>query len=89
MQRYSILAGTRRLSRGTIDPGIAMEAIGMCEARRAAAIALYQFTSTFIKIHGTLLCTPAIAASFTNKPWEVSDLVTVWEEYERVGERAA
>lgn len=55
----------------------------------AAAIALYYFSYNFIKIHGTLRCTPAMAAGVTNKLWDVSDLVALWEEYERRGERAA
>jgi hypothetical protein len=55
----------------------------------AAAVALNYFAYNFIKIHGTLRCTPAMAAGVTNKLWEVSDLVVLWEEYERRGERAA
>ena len=47
------------------------------------------FAYNFIRIHGTLRCTPAMAAGVTNKLWEVSDLVALWEEYERRGERAA
>lgn len=54
-----------------------------------AAMALYYFAYNFIKIHGTLRCTPAMAAGVTNKLWEVSDLVALWEEYERREERAA
>jgi len=54
-----------------------------------AAMALYYFSYNFIKIHGKLRCTPAMAAGVTNKLWEVSDLVALWEEYERRGERAA
>lgn len=57
--------------------------------RSAAAVSLYYFSYNFIKIHRTLRCTPAMAAGVTTKLWEVSDLVALWEEYERRGERAA
>ncbi len=55
----------------------------------AAAVALNYFAYNFIKIHRTLRCTPAMAAGVTNKLWEVSDLLALWEEYERREERAA
>jgi len=37
----------------------------------AAAVALGYFAYNFIKIHGTLRCTPAIAAGVTNRLWEI------------------
>ena len=49
----------------------------------AAAVALNYFAYNFIKIHGTLRTTPAMAAGVTNKLWEVSDLVALWGEYEK------
>jgi hypothetical protein len=52
-------------------------------------VALNYFAYNFIKIHGTLRMSPAMAAGVTNKLWEVSDLVALWKEYERRGERAA
>lgn len=55
----------------------------------AAMVALNYFSYNFIRIHGTLRCTPAMAAGVTNKLWDVADLVALWEEYERRGERAA
>ncbi len=55
----------------------------------AAAVALYYFSYNFIKIHGTLRTSPAMAAGVTNRLWEVSDLVALWEAEERRGERAA
>lgn len=55
----------------------------------AAAVALYYFSCNFIKIHGTLRTSPAMAAGVTNRLWEVSDLVALWEAEERRGERAA
>jgi IS1 family transposase len=49
----------------------------------AAAVALNYFSYNFIKIHRTLRVSPAMAAGVTDRLWDVSDLVTLWEEYER------
>lgn len=49
----------------------------------AAAVALNYFAYNFIKIHRTLKVTPAMAAGVTTCLWEVEDLVTLWEAYER------
>jgi IS1 family transposase len=49
----------------------------------AAAVALNYFAYNFIKIHRTLRVSPAMAAGVTDRLWDVSDLVTLWEEYER------
>jgi IS1 family transposase len=49
----------------------------------AAAVALNYFAYNFIKIHRTLRMSPAMAAGVTDRLWEVSDLVSLWEEYER------
>ena len=49
----------------------------------AAAVALNYFAYNFIKIHRTLKVTPAMAAGVTTRLWEVEDLVTLWEAYER------
>jgi len=45
--------------------------------------------STADKIHRTLRMTPAMAAGVTDRLWDVSDLVVLWEQYERRAERAA
>jgi IS1 family transposase len=55
----------------------------------AAAVALNYFAYNFIKIHRTLRTSPAMAAGVTDRLWEVSDLVALWESYEREAERAA
>jgi IS1 family transposase len=55
----------------------------------AAATALNYFAYNFIKIHRTLRMSPAMAAGVSNRLWEVSDLVALWESYEREEERAA
>lgn len=54
----------------------------------AAVVALNYFAYNFIKIHRTLKTTPAMAAGVTKHLWEVSDLVALWEAYER-GEKIA
>ena len=43
----------------------------------------------FIKIHRTLRTSPAMATGVTNRLWEVSDLVALWEAEERRLEGAA
>ena len=55
----------------------------------SAAVALYYFACNFIKIHGALRCTPAMAAGVTDRLWEASDLVAVLEADERGLEKAA
>ena len=55
----------------------------------AAATALNYFAYNFIKVHRTLRMTPAMAAGVTDRLWDVADLVTPWEAYERRAERAA
>ena len=54
-----------------------------------AAVALNYFAYNFIKIHRTLRTTPAMAASVTNRLWDVADLVALWEAYEQGSEIAA
>jgi IS1 family transposase len=53
------------------------------------AVALNYFAYNFIKIHRTLRISPAMAAGVSDRLWEVSDLVALWESYEREEERAA
>jgi len=55
----------------------------------AAAVALNYFAYNFIRIHRSLRVTPAMAAGITNRLWEVSDLVELWETEERREQRAA
>jgi IS1 family transposase len=49
----------------------------------AAATALNYFSYNFIQIHKTLRTSPAMAAGVTDRLWSVSDLVALWESYER------
>jgi hypothetical protein len=55
----------------------------------AASVALGYFAYNFIEIHRTLRTSPAMAAGVTNRLWEVSGLVALWEAEERTLERAA
>jgi len=45
-------------------------------------VVLNYFVYNFIKIHRTLLVTPAIAPGVTDRFWEVSDLVALLTESE-------
>ena len=45
--------------------------------------------NNFCRGHQTLRVTPAMAAGVTDRLWDVSDLVALWESYEREGESAA
>ncbi len=53
------------------------------DQNHSAAVALYYFAYNFIKIRGTLSCTPAMAPSVTDRLWEGSDLVALLEADER------
>lgn len=47
-----------------------------------AAVALHFMYYNFIKIHGTLRCTPAMAAGVTDRLWDMADVVRLVEERE-------
>lgn len=49
----------------------------------AAATALNYFAYNFIQIHSTLRTSPAMAAGVTDRLWDVRDLVSLWESYEK------
>jgi hypothetical protein len=48
----------------------------------AYAVALHMMYYNFVRIHKTLRVTPAMAAGVTDKLWEVSDIVALWEAVE-------
>jgi IS1 family transposase len=48
----------------------------------AHAVALHMMYYNFVKIHGKLRCTPAMAAGVTTRLWEVSDIVAILEAQE-------
>jgi IS1 family transposase len=46
------------------------------------AVGLHLMIYNFVRIHGTLKCSPAMAAGVTGKLWEIADVVTMIEEWE-------
>jgi IS1 transposase len=48
----------------------------------AYAVALHMMYYNFVKLHSTLRVTPAMAAGVTDRLWEVSDIVALWEAIE-------
>jgi len=48
----------------------------------AYAVALHIMYYNFVKIHGKLRCSPAMAAGVTTRLWEVSDIVAILEAQE-------
>lgn len=48
----------------------------------AHSVAIHTMHYNFVRIHQTLRCTPAMAAGVTTKLWELTDMVTVLEEWE-------
>lgn len=56
--------------------------------KHAYAVALHMMYYNFIKLHSTLRVTPAMAAGVTDRLWEVSDIVALWEGVEpKAGKR--
>ena len=81
-QNLSVSMTNRRFTRLTNASSRKVE-------NHAASVALGYFVYNFIKIQRTLRVTPAMAAGVTDRLWEVSDLVALWEAAERRLERAA
>ena len=48
----------------------------------AYAVALHMMYYNFVKLHSTLRVTPAMAAGVSDRLWEVSDIVALWEAIE-------
>jgi IS1 family transposase len=53
----------------------------------AYAVGLHLMVYNFVRIHGSLRCSPAMAAGATTKLWEIADVVTMIEEWENNQER--
>jgi len=81
-QNWTIRTNLRRYTR--LSNGFSRKA-----KNYEAAVALNYFAYNFIKIHRTLRTSPAMAAGVTDRLWDVSGLVALWESYEREAERAA
>ena len=74
-QNWSVRTAMRRYTR--LSNGFSRKI-----ENHAAAVALYYFAYNFIKIHRTLRVSPAMAAGVTDRLWEVSDLIALWESEE-------
>jgi IS1 family transposase len=48
----------------------------------AYAVGLHLMIYNFVRIHGSLKCSPAMSAGVITKLWEISDVVTMIEEWE-------
>jgi hypothetical protein len=53
------------------------------------AVALHVMAYNFARIHGTLRCSPAMAAGVTDRLWDIADIVTMIEEWENNQRSAA
>jgi len=52
------------------------------------AVALHMMYYNFVRIHSALRVTPAMAAGVTDRLWEISDIVALWEAVEpKTGKR--
>jgi IS1 family transposase len=74
-QNLNIRMGNRRMTRLT-------NAFSKKAENHAHMMAIYFMHYNFVRIHQTLKVTPAMAAGVTSKLWEMSDMVTVLEEWE-------
>lgn len=75
-QNWTVRTRMRRYTR--LSNGFSRKA-----ANHAAAVALNYFAYNFIQIHSSLRTSPAQAAGVTDRLWNVADLVSLWESYER------
>lgn len=48
----------------------------------AHMVALHFMAYNFVRVHGTLKCSPAMAAGVSKRLWDVADIITVVEEWE-------
>jgi IS1 family transposase len=74
-QNLSMRMGIRRFTR--LTNGFSKKA-----ENHAYGVAIYFMHYNFVKIHGSLRCTPAMAAGVTTRLWEMSDMVKVLEDWE-------
>ena len=74
-QNLNIRMGNRRMTRLT-------NAFSKKAENHAHMMAIYFMHYNFVRIHQTLKITPAMAAKVTSKLWEMSDMVSVLEDWE-------
>jgi IS1 family transposase len=53
----------------------------------AHSVSLHFMAYNFVRIHGSLRCTPAMAAGVSKRLWDIGDIVTVIENWETKDER--
>jgi IS1 family transposase len=70
--------GSRRFTRLT-------NAFSKKVENHAHSVAIHTMHYNFVRIHQTLRCTPAMAAGVTKALWELTDMVTVLEDWEAKG----
>ncbi len=71
----TILMHTRRFTRLT-------NAFSKKIENHTHAVALHMMAYNFVRIHGSLRCTPAMAAGVSKRLWEIADIVQVIEDWE-------
>jgi IS1 family transposase len=81
-QNLNIRMGNRRMTRLT-------NAFSKKAENHAHMMSIYFMHYNFVRIHQTLRITPAMAAGVTKKLWEVSDMVSVLEQWESSNEAKA
>jgi hypothetical protein len=52
------------------------------------SVPIHTMHHDFVRVHQTLRCIPAMAAGVTTKPWELSDMVRVLEDWEAQRDQA-
>src|SRR5664279_977455 len=75
-QNLNIRMSNRRMTRLT-------NAFSKKAANHAYMMAIYFMHYNFVRLHQTLKITPAMAAGVTDKLWEMSDMVKVFEDWEQ------
>lgn len=73
-QNLTMRMGMRRFTRKTNGHSKKIE-------NHAHAVAIHFFTYNFIKIHGTIRTTPAMAAGVTDRLWEFEDLIKMTDRH--------
>jgi hypothetical protein len=81
-QNLNVRMHTRRFTRLT-------NAFSKKVENHAHSVALFAMYYNFVRIHKTLRMTPAMAAKFTDRFWEIGDVVDVLEAWEASEQRKA
>ena len=79
-QNLSVRMRNRRFTRLTNGHSKKLE-------NHAAAMALHYMVYNYVRIHGSLRMTPAMAAGVTDRVWDVEDIIVLLEAVEPKGQR--